>query len=303
MRNSLQPVTLDALPILSGFLPLGGTGDCNHSLAALISRAAEHETSYTVFHDRLLIHWRPVPEAPLMWMYPIGCPTCGTLFEEMEASCLEAGEPLRLWGTVSDIMGRLQQALPYRNFTVTTSNAWWDYLYRRDQFATLEGRKLNGKRNFARRFWAANPNAVFKPLNEETIPLCLDFLEAWYAEKGEMTPSMEAEAVSIRTTFANAEDLKISGGVLMSEGTVCGFTYGSMVSPDVYAVHIEKASRNVTGAYPVLACELAKSLPETAVFLNREEDLGIPGLRKAKSDWAPCGMNQKGWVTLEPEKA
>ena len=101
----------------------------------------------------------------------------------------------------------------------------------------------------------------------------------------------------------NAEDLKISGGVLMSEGAVCGFTYGSMVSPDVYAVHIEKASRNVTGAYPVLACELAKSLPETAVFLNREEDLGIPGLRKAKSDWAPCGMNQQGWVTLEPEKA
>lgn len=299
MLQSLQPVTLDALPILADFLPHGGSGDCNHSLAALISRAREHETAYAVFHDRLLIRWRPVPEAPLMWMAPIGCTSCGTLIEELEHISLEEGEPLRLWGTVPDLMTRLQRSLPYRNFTATTSNAWWDYLYRRDQFATLEGRRLNGKRNFARRFRAANPEARFEPLNDETVPLCLTFLNEWYADKGAMTPSMQAEADAAKLSLEHRQALGIQGGVLMSGDRVCGFTYGAMVSPDVFAVHVEKASREVTGAYPVLASELAKTLPESVLFLNREEDLGLPGLRKAKSDWAPASMNQKGWVTLE----
>lgn len=292
---------MDALPVLSGFLPLGGTGDCNHSLAALISRAREHETAYAVFHDRLLIRWRPVPEAPLMWMSPIGCASCGTLIEELERISLDAGEPLRLWGTVPDMMTRLQRALPYRNFTATTSNAWWDYLYRRDQFATLEGRRLHGKRNFARRFWAAHPGARFEPLGDDTVPLCLRFLDDWYSDKGAMTPSMQAEAEAARLSLTHHEAFGIRGGVLMSGGRVCGFTFGAMVSPDVFAVHVEKASREVTGAYPVLASELAKTLPESVLFLNREEDLGLPGLRKAKSDWAPASMNQKGWITLEPQ--
>lgn len=104
-----------------------------------------------------------------------------------------------------------------------------------------------------------------------------------------------------RLSLTHHEALGIRGGVLMSGGRVCGFTFGAMVSPDVFAVHVEKASREVTGAYPVLASELAKTLPESVLFLNREEDLGLPGLRKAKSDWAPASMNQKGWITLEPQ--
>lgn len=65
-----------------------------------------------------------------------------------------------------------------------------------------------------------------------------------------------------------------------------GFTYGAECAPGLFAVHIEKAARDVAGAYPALAQEFAKSLPEHITELNREEDLGIPGLRKAKTDWA-----------------
>ena len=72
-----------------------------------------------------------------------------------------------------------------------------------------------------------------------------------------------------------------------------GFTYGSDVGENIFSVHIEKADRTVTGAYPALASALCKTLPERFTQINREEDLGIPGLRKAKEDWAPSTMIRK----------
>ena len=105
---------------------------------------------------------------------------------------------------------------------------------------------------------------------------------------------------AIETALEHREALNLSGGLLMSDGRVDGFTYGTLVAKDIFAVHIEKARRDVTGAYPALSSAFAKSLPEDVVFLNREEDIGIPGLRKAKLAWMPCGMIQKGVVEIVP---
>lgn len=91
----------------------------------------------------------------------------------------------------------------------------------------------------------------------------------------------------------------MTGGALVEAGKVLGFTYGATVAPNMFAVHIEKAARSVTGAYPALSQCLAKTLPDSVTVLNREEDLGIPGLRKAKSEWAPCARNEKGWMTMQ----
>ena len=77
-------------------------------------------------------------------------------------------------------------------------------------------------------------------------------------------------------------------------------TLGALVTPDTYAVHIEKSRRDVEGGYPYLAHSLAKALPETVKVLNREEDLGVPGLRKAKHDWFPLYQLEKGVYEIAP---
>ena len=74
----------------------------------------------------------------------------------------------------------------------------------------------------------------------------------------------------------------------------------ALVTPDTYAVHIEKSRRDVEGGYPYLAHSLAKALPETVTVLNREEDLGVPGLRKAKHDWFPLYQLEKGVYEIAP---
>lgn len=97
-----------------------------------------------------------------------------------------------------------------------------------------------------------------------------------------MTKSLEAERDAIELAFDHFEEFRLIGGALMDGDNMYGFTYGSDVGENIFSVHIEKADRTVTGAYPALASALCKTLPEHFTQINREEDLGIPGLRKAK---------------------
>ena len=293
------PVTPASASVLTSFLPAFGTGDANHSVGALVTRASEHDTHYAVLENRLLIRWRPTAQAPMMWMMPMGETLDAALWRALEAESRRLGEPLRFWGTVPVMKAVLRAAFPGRMLDVTTTEDWWDYLYEREAFVTLSGRALHGKRNFVKRFWAAHPAAEFMPLTRGNIPLCEAFLSDWYAAFGELTDGLLAEKAAIATAFQHWETLGMTGGAIVEAGKVLGFTYGAAVAPNMFAVHIEKAARSVTGAYPALSQCLAKTLPDSVTVLNREEDLGIPGLRKAKSEWAPCARNEKGWMTMQ----
>lgn len=301
-----HPLSFDDLTLLRRYLPHYGTGDCNLSLASLLMRGPQRGVQIAEWQNHLFIDWTPIgfDEGFRAMQFPLGCCASAELLAVLEAQALNAGRPLRLYGIIPDILLWLQKLAPERSFRIECASAGWDYLYRREAIERLEGRPLAKKRNFARRYRAANPTHDFVALSRETIPMAGELLERWYAEEpGGMTPSLEEERRAIRVAFAHWEDLGLLGGLLISEGRVDGLTFGAMASPQVFAVHIEKARREVTGAYQALASELAASLPAEAVFLNREEDLGIPGLRKAKLSWAPCGMLQKGVVTLDPEQA
>ncbi len=301
LNDLLHPVSLEDIALLQRFLPRCGTGDGNLSVANLITRGIAAGTRVGLFHNHLLVERTPFGCSEPVLHFPAGCCLSLDFVEELEALALEAGRPLTLYGVIPDMLQWIARSFPKRSFTLSSASGGWDYLYRRDAVASLEGRKLAGKRNFARRYHAAHPKAEFVPLTPETIPMARAFLSSWYAGTA-MTESLQKEADAIDLAFHHWEALGLTGGVLLSDGVVHGFTYGSQVSPHTWAVHIEKADRNVTGAYPVLFAWFAAALPDTCAFLNREEDIDLPGLRKAKLDWNPCGMLQKGTLTLVPEK-
>lgn len=118
-----------------------------------------------------------------------------------------------------------------------------------------------------------------------------------------MDEGLIAERDAINLAFEHWDDFELIGGILKEGDSVFGFTYGSGVYEDIFAVHIEKADRNIVGAYPALAVALAKMLPEKYKVLNREEDLGVPGLRKAKEDWFPCGVVRKTVLKLQKDNS
>ncbi len=301
MAIQLQPLTVEQLPLLQKHIKSLQNGDCNLSIASLISRAKEYKILYALEGEDLVINWQPYEECPPSYVLPWKSPRIGDLLLKIEGDCHCVKEPLLIFGRFTDITEYVQRQQRYRNFMTVSSNAWWDYLYGRDRLVSLEGRNLNGKRNFNKRFHKAYPDAAFEILTPQNIGLAKEFLEKWYAERGELDASLAAEREAILLAFDHYEEFELFGGLLTDgHGTVFGFSYGSQVFDDIFAVHIEKADRNIVGAYPALAVSLAKSLPEQYTILNREEDLGIQGLRKAKADWFPCGVVRKTVLKLLP---
>ena len=124
------------------------------------------------------------------------------------------------------------------------------------------------------------------------------FLENWYGDR-EINDSLKQERAAIEKVLTHWDQLPVYGGILHEHGQILGLTYGARSAPDILAVHVEKATRDVPGAYPALSQAFAKSLPLCIEYLNREEDLGIPGLRKAKQDWHPIAQLKKGVIQVK----
>ena len=136
-----------------------------------------------------------------------------------------------------------------------------DYMYSVESFATLSGKKLHGKRNFCNRFEASH-DWHYEALSPAAFDDCRSLLQSWDAEKD----------------GGNAEE---------NEAIERMFQYWDTLGGDTIDVHFEKALDDLPGAYPMIAREFARQLqrdfPEIR-YLNREEDMGIPGLRKAKEE-------------------
>ena len=99
----------------------------------------------------------------------------------------------------------------------------------------------------------------------------------------------------------NFEELGLTGGILHVDGKIAAFTFGMPINQDTFGVHVEKADTSIDGAYAMINYEFANHIPEQYVYLNREEDLGIEGLRKAKLSYQPAIILEKYVACLKDE--
>ncbi len=162
----------------------------------------------------------------------------------------------------------------------------YDYIYCRTDLATLHGKHLDGKRNHIRRFRTQHPDFEYRPLMPEFFDECRRLTEIWQEEKGG-NDTIHAEKQVMETVFSNWDALGMIGGSIFVDGRMVAFAYGSAVTTDTFDVCVEKADRHVEGAFAIINQQFAEHLPEQYVYLNREEDMGIPGLRQAKLSYHP----------------
>lgn len=169
-----------------------------------------------------------------------------------------------------------------------------DYLYDAESLRTLAGNVLHKKRNHLNKFIRLYPDFEYAALTRDDMAACLSLVEAWCISK-DLDPDncAESDYHMIRRLFEDFDQLEIYGGLIKTGGIVRAFSIGSLGNANTAYMHFEKADQEIHGIYSAInQMVLQNEFPEVE-FVNREEDLGLPGLRKAKQSYEPIAQLKK----------
>ncbi|MDO4281798.1 MAG: phosphatidylglycerol lysyltransferase domain-containing protein [Peptococcaceae bacterium] len=165
-----------------------------------------------------------------------------------------------------------------------------DYIYDAEKMRTLKGRKLSKKRNHINAFKAEHPDYELVPLTPDNTDIAWDFVEHWCGQRNceeGVSDSLLCEREAILDALTNMQELRFKGLMISVDGRIVALTFGEMVNHDTVVVHVEKAFSNYRGLYPLINQEFLNYYWQDAVYVNREEDMGLEGLRHAKRSYYP----------------
>lgn len=170
----------------------------------------------------------------------------------------------------------------------------YDYIYDAQSLINLQGKKYQSKRNFVNRF-KAEYEGRWKI--EEVDPKrdtdeILAFLENWTKSENRNEEDYIYECQAVKTALENYEELDFTGAKLLLDGRIIAFTLAAKQNGEVMDVLIEKAV-DITGAYQMINREFAQNFCAQVKYINREEDLGIEGLKRAKLSYRPLFLTEK----------
>ena len=281
MPLSFKPLTLSDREAVQSVTLNSGRRNCNYTFANLVGWQFWYYTEVCVLDDAAVLRYTHEGERAYMV-----CTGKNISKELLEALLDDAQGNLVLIGLEDDQVTQLLTSNCQLLTKVEPVRNQYDYIYRRTDLAELHGSHLNAKRNHIHRFRAEHPDFEYRSLTPELFDECRRLTEVWHEEK-EFSETIEAEHRVMETIFSNWDALGMIGGSIFIDEKMVAFTYGAAVTTDTIDICVEKADRRIEGAFAIINQQFAEHLPEQFVYLNREEDMGIPGLRQAKLSYHP----------------
>ncbi len=243
--------------------------------------------------DRLLLESRF--DGRLSFLFPVGAAWKEDLLLLREYAH-QNGMPLILYGADEVDLAELDAVFPGQ-FSVRADPEDADYLYRRSDLDELPGKRYQKKRNHISAFCRAYPDWTYQTLTDDNTADALALAERWYREAEPLTGTLQCEREALPQLLAHREMLRLRGGLLYVEGEPVALTLASPVSRRVADVQFEKALSAYTGAYAMINQQFVRHELTDAEYINRENDMGIEGLRRAKQSYYPVLLAQKYVVT------
>ena len=237
-----------------------------------------------------------------VYPFPIGPGDRKIALDAIIADAQERGIPCRLTGLLAEDKEIVERLYPGR-FRFHHDRDGYDYVYDINGLADLKGRKYQKKRNHLNRFLAAYPDCKGVPVTEENAEEVRHMIEKWYELREQEDPSADfhMEKAAIFKALERRKELGMECFALYVDDACVAVSMASALSETVLDVHFEKALDAFEGAYAAINYFFSRYLREkySAVkYLNREDDMGIPGLRHAKMSYSPDSMIEKSWACL-----
>lgn len=235
--------------------------------------------------------------------FPIGEGDLKTAILRLCDYSASRGFPFCVKGVTAQHREQLEALFPDR-LHFTEDRDHFDYIYLAEKLAALSGKKLHAKRNHINRFIETHGDWRFERMTSAHLPACRAMLEAWirqYRASGASMDGVAEEHAAIDCAFAHFDALGLEGGVLYVGEKLIAFTVGERISSDTYNIHFEKAYSDIQGAYPMINREFVRQILDRhsdVLYINREDDMGLENLRRAKQSYYPDFMVEKYSVCL-----
>ena len=176
-----------------------------------------------------------------------------------------------------------------------------DYIYLQEKLSSLSGKKLHAKRNHIHRFEEEYPDWTYESITEENEEECARMAMEWcmqncMTEEERIEYDKIDESRLVVYAIRHREQLGFVGGAIRAAGKIIAITLGEPLTKDTFVVHFEKAYADIQGAYPIINREFVKHEMAEYQYVNREEDMGEEGLRKAKLSYRPEILLEKGII-------
>lgn len=296
-----KPITIEAAKELLTFVKPEKTRSCDYTPGNLIMWSRFMDYRYAIEDETLFIACKSQQDMQSnAFLAPIGKLGFDRSIPLLKEYCDSTGMPLRLTAVPEEFIQELQNTLP--QYRCDELDSWSDYVYDAQKLATLQGKALNKKRNRYNKFIAEQPEYSYSRATTEEIKDVIKFLAENRECQNQRADNMRCyEHWQCIATVKNLTNYEQHAGVLRVKDEVVAFTLGEIFG-DTLFVHIEKANHEIAGTSEAInrmfVNDILQEFPDI-VYVNREEDLGDPGLRQVKRAYNPIMMINRYEMSAE----
>ena len=286
-----KPITIKDKEAITAYTFSSNLMNCDFAFANMCSWRFLYDSEFAIADNFLFIRF--YIKQHRVYMFPIGTGDLKQAIEKIEQDAAANDNQLRIFGVTPSGKNRIETLFP-GEFTFTANRNYFDYIYRREDLLTLQGKKYQPKRNHINKFTKTH-SFTYLPITREMIPECMELEYKWYQAHytEEDAEALKFENRSMLYALNHFDALGLTGGAIRIGNEIIAFTYGSPINHCTFAVHVEKADIRFDGIFSVINRELVAHIPKQYLYINREEDLGIPGLRQSKLSYRPTILLEK----------
>lgn len=267
---------------------------CDFCFANLYAWNARFKTVFAIEHRTIFLRFQDL-DGQLYYMMPIGRMPLKDAFDLIMRDAVENKIPFQMKGITSRMWDNIQAEMPGR-FRYLPDKDNYEYIYLSEKLIKLSGKKLQSKRNHINRFKADNPDWEYFPITtKEELEECSRMLDEWEEVSiSKVDFSKRYDYIATKIMINQFFELQLQGGAIRVNGQIVAFSIGEQLTADSFVVHVEKAFSGINGAYTIINQQFIEHTASEFTYINREEDMGIENLRKAKMSYYPDILLEEG---------
>ena len=297
-----KPVRLEDRAVIERYTMPSGICNCDLAFANMYCWQEVFHSAWAEIDGFLVIRFQIDGGERIGYMQPVGTGDLGAIIPSLREDAHAHGQRLRIIGLTDEGRETIARVHPCR-FAFESDRALEDYVYNADDLRNLAGRRYQPKRNHINRFEAEYPDYRYEELTPDRFEACMALERTWRREHEGHTSELCAEQRAMQRAFRHFGELGLIGGCIYVGDRLAAFTYGSAVNDHTFDTHVEKADTEFDGAFTIINKLFAQHLPERFTLINREEDLGLEGLRQAKLSYHPAFLQHKFTaICLRPDE-